>query len=384
MGRIPAVSCSFASLWILKIKSLQFECEVVCRALLAVLLQISSAVWVPTMCADWGCYNLGSILCNCMICGNNVKDACVLYALYLQFMEIEVEQTSNLVIRLRVSMVCIWTARVAFQWGCTDLGETSQGNCAVWHLGPFPKFPRLRQLVAATGGDILQKLHETRESLVQWNNMKEHLCFFVANLIERNQNLWGTRWAQEKTAHLLCSHRHFRSHQPLFPVKYEFDVSRAKKGLCSMTGVTLATLGTCQFDILRSDLKEDEVSWTHSYKCLACNKLIRSNTYQQLSESCPCASTSINYRPLSISCQWTFLQWPLAFGGLDRGLRQDSPGVDGRERNVVIDSEYSLFQLFSAAFLTLFCLSLWFWYYMQSAVAEEHPALAMGKPPWFL
>lgn len=66
-----------------------------------------------------------------MICGNNVKDACVLYALYLQFMEIEVEQTSNLVIRLRVSMVCIWTARVAFQWGCTDLGETSQGNCAV-------------------------------------------------------------------------------------------------------------------------------------------------------------------------------------------------------------------------------------------------------------
>lgn len=108
-----------------------------------------------------------------------------------------------------------------------------------------------------------------------WKN----LCFFVANLIERNQNLWGTRWAQEKTAHLLCSHRHFRSHQPLFPVKYEFDVSRAKKGLCSMTGVTLATLGTCQFDILRSDLKEDEVSWTHSYKCLACNKLIRINSY---------------------------------------------------------------------------------------------------------
>lgn len=62
IGRIPAVSCSFASLWILKIKILQFECEVVCRALLAVLLQISSAVWVPTMCADWGCYNLGSIL----------------------------------------------------------------------------------------------------------------------------------------------------------------------------------------------------------------------------------------------------------------------------------------------------------------------------------
>lgn len=62
---------------------------------------------------------------------------------------------------------------------------------------------------------------------------------------------------------------HFRSHQPLFPVKYEFDVSRAKKGLCSMTGVTVATTGTCQFDILRSDLKEDEVSWTHSYKCLA-------------------------------------------------------------------------------------------------------------------
>lgn len=74
------------------------------------------------------------------------------------------------------------------------------------------------------------------------------------------------------------------------------------------------------------------------------------NMYQQLSESCPCASTSINYRPLSISCQWTFLQWPLAFGGLDRGLRQDSPGVDGRERNVVIDSEYSLFQCFQLHF----------------------------------
>ena len=73
---------------------------------------------------------------------------------------------------------------------------------------------------------------------------------------------------------------HFRSHQPLFPVKYEFDVSRSEKGLCSTTGIQLLP-GTCQFDMLRSDLNEDEVSWTHL-------SVLHAATHKHQQLSCPC------------------------------------------------------------------------------------------------